>query len=59
MVGKSYWGGLMDWLRQTVQITESNISPEDLDLLQVVDTAADAVQVIEDFYSRFVLSPNF
>jgi predicted Rossmann-fold nucleotide-binding protein len=49
----------MDWLRQTVQITESNISPEDLDLLQVVDTAADAVQVIEDFYSRFVLSPNF
>ena len=59
MVGKSYWGGLMDWLRQTVQVTESNISPEDLDLLQVVDTAADAVQVIEDFYSRFVLSPNF
>ncbi|MEY4912688.1 MAG: hypothetical protein RL025_515 [Bacteroidota bacterium] len=59
LVGKSYWGGLMDWLRQTVQITESNISPEDLDLLQVVDTAADAVQVIEDFYSRFVLSPNF
>jgi len=59
MVGKSYWGGLMDWLRQTVQITESNISPEDLDLLQVVDTAADAVHVIEDFYSRFVLSPNF
>jgi uncharacterized protein (TIGR00730 family) len=59
MVGKSYWGGLMDWLRQTVQITESNISPEDLDLLQVVDTAADAVQVIEDFYSRLVLSPNF
>jgi uncharacterized protein (TIGR00730 family) len=59
LVGKSYWGGLMDWLRQTVQVTESNISPEDLDLLQVVDTAADAVQVIEDFYSRFVLSPNF
>jgi len=59
MVGKSYWGGLMDWLRQTVQVTESNISPEDLDLMQVVDTAADAVQVIEDFYSRFVLSPNF
>ena len=59
LVGKSYWVGLMDWLRQTVQITESNISPEDLDLLQVVDTAADAVQVIEDFYSRFVLSPNF
>ena len=59
MVGKSYWGGLMDWLRQTVQVTESNISPEDLDLLHLVDGAAEAVQVIEDFYSRFVLSPNF
>jgi hypothetical protein len=59
LVGKSYWGGLMDWLRQTVQVTESNISPEDLDLLHLVDGAAEAVQVIEDFYSRFVLSPNF
>ena len=59
LVGKSYWGGLMDWLRQSVLLTEKNISPEDLDLLHLVDDAQDAVQVIEDFYSRFVLSPNF
>jgi hypothetical protein len=49
----------MDWLRQSVLLTEKNISPEDLDLLHLVDDAQDAVQVIEDFYSRFVLSPNF
>jgi len=59
LVGKSYWGGLMDWLRQSVLLTEKNISPEDLDLLHLVDEADEAVQVIEDFYSRFVLSPNF
>jgi uncharacterized protein (TIGR00730 family) len=59
LVGKSYWGGLMDWLRQSVLLAEKNISPEDLDLLHLVDNAQDAVQVIEDFYSRFVLSPNF
>ena len=59
LVGKSYWGGLMDWLRQSVLLSEKNISPEDLDLLHLVDDAQDAVQVIEDFYSRFVLSPNF
>jgi uncharacterized protein (TIGR00730 family) len=59
LVGKSYWGGLMDWLRQSVLLTEKNISLEDLDLLHLVDEADEAVQVIEDFYSRFVLSPNF
>jgi uncharacterized protein (TIGR00730 family) len=59
LVGTSYWGGLMDWIRQTLLLSEHNISEADLDLFEVVDTAEDAVQRIEDFYSKFVLSPNF
>ena len=39
--------------------TESNISPEDLDLIALVDNATDAVKVIDDFYSKYLLSPNF
>ena len=59
LVGTSYWGGLIDWIRQTLLLSEHNISENDLSLFEVVDTAEEAVQRIEDFYSRFVLSPNF
>jgi hypothetical protein len=38
---------------------EKNISPEDLDLINLVDTADEAVKVIDDFYSKYLLQPNF
>jgi predicted Rossmann-fold nucleotide-binding protein len=59
LVGTDYWKGLMDWLRSTMLGREGNIHPADLDLLAVVDTAEEAVQHIEEFYSKFILSPNF
>jgi uncharacterized protein (TIGR00730 family) len=59
LVGSSYWAGLMDWIRQTLLHSEHNISENDLSLFEVVDGAEEAVRRIEDFYSRFVLSPNF
>jgi uncharacterized protein (TIGR00730 family) len=37
LFGSKYWGGLIDWLRQTV-LGGSNIAEADLELLQVVDT---------------------
>ncbi|MCU0449220.1 MAG: TIGR00730 family Rossman fold protein [Bernardetiaceae bacterium] len=59
LVGKAYWQGLLDWLNQVVLGMERNISPDDLNLINLVDTAEDAVKVIDDFYSRYLLSPNF
>lgn len=59
MVGKEYWSGLVDWIKQTMLEKESNISETDLDLFHVVDNASDAVQVIDDFYNKYLLSPNF
>ncbi len=59
LVGSSYWQGLIDWLKDTMCDVEHNIHKEDLDLMHIVDTADDAVQVIEDFYAKYVLSPNF
>jgi predicted Rossmann-fold nucleotide-binding protein len=38
---------------------ESNISPEDLDLFSVVDTSKEAVDKIDEFYSKYLLKPNF
>ncbi|BDD06210.1 LOG family protein [Aureibacter tunicatorum] len=59
LVGKAYWAGLIDWLRKVVFEKENNVSEKDFDLISIVDTAEDAVAVIEDFYSKYLLSPNF
>jgi uncharacterized protein (TIGR00730 family) len=58
MVGTEYWSGLMDWIKSTM-IAEGNIKPEDLNLIKVVDTAEEAAKVIEDFYGKYMLQPNF
>jgi uncharacterized protein (TIGR00730 family) len=59
LVGSAYWNGLFDWIKDIMLTEESNISPEDLNLVQIVDTAADAVKIIDDFYHKYLLSPNF
>ena len=58
MVGKDYWSGLLDWIRKTL-LTENTINEEDLDLITLVDTADEAVMAIDDFYSKYLLTPNF
>jgi uncharacterized protein (TIGR00730 family) len=59
LVGKKYWQGMFDWIKDVMLTQESNISPEDLDLVHLVDNATDAVKVIDEFYSKYLLSPNF
>lgn len=59
IVGKTYWKGLIDWVKKTVIEQEKNISPEDLNLFTLVDTADEAVDIINTFYSKYLLSPNF
>jgi hypothetical protein len=59
LVGTEYWKGLLDWIKQTVLNKEKNISPEDLNLFKVVDTAEEAVSEITGFYSKYALKPNF
>ncbi|TXC77038.1 LOG family protein [Luteibaculum oceani] len=59
LVGKDYWKGLIDWIKDTMLAKESNISREDLDLFQLVDTAEEAVQRIDDFYNSYLHTPNF
>ncbi len=58
LVGKKFWGGLVDWIRKTL-VSERMVSEEDLELFNVVDTPKEAVKVINDFYAKYLLSPNF
>ena len=45
LVGKKYWGGLLDWLTNTVN-TNGMVSLKDFDLFQLVDTAEEATEII-------------
>lgn len=58
LVGTEYWGGLFDWVK-TRMIDAANISPEDLNLYRLVDTAEEATEHIFKFYDKYVLKPNF
>lgn len=58
-VGTDYWGGLFKWMRETMLETEGNISPGDLEMIQIYDTAEDVVEHIREFYTHNKLQPNF
>jgi uncharacterized protein (TIGR00730 family) len=59
LVGSDFWKGLVDWIDKVVRQEENNISPDDINLFTVVDTADEAVEVINKFYAKYLLSPNF
>ncbi|QSE98321.1 LOG family protein [Fulvivirga lutea] len=59
LVGKAYWGGLIDWIKETMLAEERNINEEDLNLFKIVETATEAVAAIDEFYAKYLLSPNF
>ena len=59
LVGTSYWNGMLEWIKETMLNQEQNISASDLDLFSVVDTPKEAVEIIEKFYKKYNLKPNF
>jgi uncharacterized protein (TIGR00730 family) len=59
LVGRLYWNGLIGWVKDVVLAEEKNISKKDMDLFILVDDAEEAVNHIEQFYSKYLLSPNF
>ena len=59
LVGRSFWKGLIDWIEEVVLKQENNINSKDMELINIVDTAKEAVDTIDEFYSNYLLSPNF
>lgn len=58
LVGKEYWSGLIDWIKN-VLIAEKTVDEKDLSLILVAENADHAVRHINEFYSRYLLKPNF
>lgn len=59
LVGSDYWAGLIDWIKKTLLQTFGNISEEDLQLFSVVDSEEEVIQVLDQFYKKYNLAPNF
>ena len=59
LVGNSFWKGLINWIKEILLVKENNISPKDLNLISIVDSSIDAVNIIDEFYSKYTLKPNF
>lgn len=58
LVGTKYWSGLIDWIKNTL-VNEGSIHLDDLDLISIVDTEDEVLDVINTFYKKYSLSPNF
>jgi uncharacterized protein (TIGR00730 family) len=59
LVGTEFWSGLMDWIKTTLTEKLRTVSEEDLDLIELVDTEDEVVEILDKFYNKYDLSPNF
>jgi uncharacterized protein (TIGR00730 family) len=59
LVGRVFWAGLLEWINEEMYVKERNISPDDLDLFKLVDTADEVQEVIFEYYSKYNISVNF
>lgn len=54
LVGKKYWQPMISWLNEYVCNQSHNISPEDLSILQIVDTAEEAYEIVKTTKERIL-----
>ena len=59
LVGSTFWVGLLDWIKATLLERFETISAKDLDLIHVVDTTDEVIEILNNFYTEYQLSPNF
>jgi len=59
LVGTKFWEGLFDWIKSTLLESFGNISAKDLDLIHLVDTDEEVIEILNEFYQESELTPNF
>lgn len=59
-IGKDYWEGLLAWMSSVMLKKFSNIHEEDLQLISLVETVDETMEVIREYYkTEHPLKPNF
>jgi uncharacterized protein (TIGR00730 family) len=59
LMGKEFWGGLVDWMENIMHKKHGNISETDMKLFHLTDDPDEAVRIINDHYKEVGLHPNF
>ncbi len=59
LVGKDFWSGLIDWIKSVMVNTYETVSESDLDLIYLVDDEDEVIEILDQFYNKYDLSPNF
>ena len=59
MVGTEFWKGAIDWIKDVLLAKFGNISEKDLDLFHLVDSEDEVINILDEFYKKYELSPNF
>ena len=58
LVGKKHYGPLFDWIKGTLAENKL-ISPEDIDLINLVEEKEEVKQILSDFYKKNNIDINF
>ena len=58
LVGKKHYGPLFDWVKGTLAENKL-ISPEDIDLINLVEDKEEVKQILSDFYEKNNIDINF
>jgi len=59
LVGRDFWGGIFDWVKEVLIQKYGNASDEDMKLIRIVDTEQEVIDLLNNFYKKYSLSPNF
>ncbi|MFE9103819.1 LOG family protein [Actinomadura geliboluensis] len=51
LVGTQFWGGLLDWVKQSM-LPSGKISPQDIDLIHLTDDPEEVVRIIVEGHTR-------
>ncbi|MGD2140230.1 MAG: TIGR00730 family Rossman fold protein [Burkholderiales bacterium] len=57
LVHSPFWAGLVNWIKERL-VAENMISPEDIDLIQVLDEPQQIVDAIFNHYEKRAFEPN-
>ena len=57
LMHEPFWRGMLDWFRTTL-VSEGMISPEDMNLVQVIDEPQCVVDAIFDYYEKRGFEPS-
>jgi hypothetical protein len=59
LVGTTFWSGLIEWIKKVLIEREHTVHADDLNLMKIVDSEDEVVEILDNFYKKYNLKPNF